>query len=107
MNKLSRLSKSTSLALAAVFLVALAVQADYNIYAWRESGGTGGGPWFQYVGTAQSWMGGHMAYTLGGVMMLDGRTSLSSQPTTIYYQPPSPSGNCTIGGMRVPCMNEF
>lgn len=105
MHKLSKLIKrTTSLALVLVFLVALAVQADYNVYVWRESGGPALGPWYQYVGTVGSRMGGNIAVNMTGTMLLDNRTA-DGAPTTIYYNPPA--GNCTLGGMKVPCKNEF
>jgi hypothetical protein len=105
MHKLSTLNKlTTSLALVVVFLIALAVHANYNVYVWRETGGPALGPWYQYVGTVGSPLGGNIAVNMTGTMILDNRTS-DGVPTTIYYNPPS--GNCTIGGMRVPCKNEF
>lgn len=96
MNKLSRLSRlTTTVALAMVaFVMLFSASADYAIYVWRESGGTATGPWYQYVGTATSSMGGNIGVNSLGGILLDNRTA-DGAPTTIYYNPPPPpAGRC-------------
>jgi hypothetical protein len=86
MNNLRTLSKlATSLTMVA--LIVVAARANYNIYTYQESGGIGGGPWFQYVGTATSYQGGNVGLGAGGVMILDNR-DWTGIPTTISYSPP-------------------
>src|SRR5687768_6231820 len=92
------------IALIVVFLVAVASQlpGPYYIYAWRESGSPShGGPWIQYVGMANSPMGGNVIMTTSGTMILDNRTWYPTYSTTV-----DGAGNCTSGGMIVPCRLE-
>jgi len=91
----------TSLSLVLAF-AALVVKANYNVYQLRESGGTGGGPWFQYVGTAGSPLGGNIALTTdGSAILLDNRTFWPTAPTTIDYSPPG-AGLCD----PYPCLEQ-
>ncbi|HZE58797.1 MAG TPA: hypothetical protein VE031_13155 [Chthoniobacterales bacterium] len=91
----------TGISLAVLFIVA-AVQADYYIYTYRESGGPSMGPWFQYSGTASSFMGGNIAFTTTGTMMLDNRSYWPTAPTQITFNPPA-SGAC--GDPSPPCQS--
>jgi hypothetical protein len=99
MKKIRNLA--TGFALVLLFLGAIAVQvvADYHIYIYRETGSMG--PWFDHIGTATSWMGGHVAYTQAGNFMFSNYTA-DGVPTTIYTANP-PSGNCLRWGILVPC----
>jgi hypothetical protein len=91
----------TSLSLVLVFVIA--VKANFYVYQLRESGGTGGGPWFQYVGTVNSVQGGNLALAPDGMsVLLDNRTWWPTNPTTIYYSPPG-SG---AGACDPPCYKE-
>ena len=88
--------------LAVLLIIALAVQADYYIYTFRESGGPTMGPWFQYSGTASSFMGGNIAITTTGTMIVDNRSWWPTAPTQITFTPPA--GAC--GDPSPPCLSQ-
>jgi hypothetical protein len=92
---------STGISLVLLFILVVAVQADYYIYTYRESGGPTLGSWFEYSGTASSMLGGNVAITTSGTMVLDNRTSLSSNPTTISFA----AGAC--GDPSPPCKSQY
>jgi hypothetical protein len=93
---------ATGVSLALLFIAA--VQADYYIYTYRDSGGPSMGPWFQYSGTASSFMGGNIAITTTGSVVVDNRTFWPTTPTEILFNPP-PAGAC--GNPSPPCKSEF
>jgi len=91
------------IALCLVVLVALTAPAPYNVYQYKESGGSSGGAWFQYVATVQGTVGGNVAINSSGTgLMLDNRNYTNSTPTYITYNPPA--GNCNSSW--IPCKLE-